>query len=297
MALIKKMKSTVLIITSVIFSFLPIFGQEFYSVIAENGLNVRNKPDLNSKLLGKFSCGEDLILLQKTDTELTLVDNEIEVTGYWYKMTSKTDLTGFVFSYYLLQKNESPVGRLNWNDQFGNNNTHLTTKNFDITIYNFQVEGFKEKHKDTLILFEEVFNEIGDKLVRIEPQKNMKIEVYYSYLETLNNWGSAKDSIGYIPKWSDIAPYIKLKKHNNFFYRIPPTEYEKIRETTAKKMNLQRSPDWENSGEGYWYPRYIYKGIVVPYEIKSVLFKIVTTDSNTNKSETKHMEIILSHGC
>lgn len=52
------------------------------------------------------------------------------------------------------------------------------------------------------MLHEAIFNEISDKLLKIKPQKELKkIEIYYTRIETLNDWGSTKNSDSIIPKW------------------------------------------------------------------------------------------------
>ncbi|MCH2192915.1 hypothetical protein [Kordia sp.] len=83
-----------------------------------------------------------------------------------------------------------------------------------------------------------------------------------------------------MPKWKGSQPYKKMEPTNAFFYRIRITNYDDIRESTVKKLNLERAPNWEEVGEGWWVPIYKYKGLIVPYEIKSVLLKVVTTDAN-----------------
>lgn len=170
-------------------------------------------------------------------------------------------------------------------------------QNTNCEIFNFKIEDFKVSKKDTLVLQEIVFNEIGDKLLKVKPKNNHRnIEVYYTRIETLNDWGNTKNNEGIIPKWKGNAPFIKLKVTNEFFYRIPTTDYENVRESTAQKLNLKRAPNWKDVGEGWWIPRYIYRGLIVPYEIESIILKIVTTDSN-NEIKTEYIKIKLSYGC
>jgi len=271
-------------------------GQDFYSVIAESGLVVRDKPDLNAERIGKFYCGQSLKLLENTGIDLQVNDNKKQILGKWFLVTSKSGLKGYVFSGYLLKMSDK------WNIGFTCDSnllvcsTKFSTGKNDFEIFNFQIEG-QETKKDTLLLYEAVFNEIGDKLLKIKSKKELKkIEVYYTRIETLNAWGNIKNSDSIVPKWKGHKPFVKLKAVNNIFYRIPTTDYDKVRELTASKMKLKRSPDWNEVGEGWWIPRYMYKGVIAPYEIKSVLFKIITTDFN-NQVETKYIEIGLSYGC
>lgn len=295
---------TYLILTIFTFFLIPeIQAQDFYSVIAENGLIVRAKPNVKSERIGKFYCGEPVELIQKTNIKIEINDDGRKVEGNWYLVVSKSremsELKGYVFSGFLLKNNDA------WNIGWGCNtdkivcSAEFSTKNTDVTIYNFQLDGneVENKKKDTLVLYEAVFNEVGDKLLKIKPKKKYKkIEVYATVIETLNDWGETKNEDGIVPKWNGSKPYTKLEATNNFYYRVPIIKYDKIREATAKKLNLERAPNWDEVGEGWWVPRYKYKGLIVPYEIKSVLFKIITTDLN-NKVAIDYVEIVLSYGC
>ncbi|MGH1387186.1 SH3 domain-containing protein [Kordia sp.] len=290
------MKIKLIVLSFLLLSAVEAFGQDFYSIIAENGLVIRNKPDLKAERIGKFYCGESVKLVEKTTISLQIRDHNKTIDGKWFLVTSRSGLKGYVFSGYLLKMlDQWNVGVTCDTDLLVCSTTFSTKKN-DFEIFNFQIEA-QETKKDTLLLHEAVFNEIGDKLLKVKPRNDLKkIEVYYTRLETLNNWGSTKNSDSIIPKWKGNQPFIKLNATNDIFYRIPLTDYDKVREATAKKLKLERSPDWDVVGEGWWIPRYVYKGIIAPYEIKSILLKIITTDFNNN-TETKYIEIGLSYGC
>ncbi|UTW65479.1 SH3 domain-containing protein [bacterium SCSIO 12643] len=275
---------------------LNVNAQEFYSVAAEHGLIIRQKADMTSPRIGKFLCGQDLKLIQKTDISVEVQDQNGTIKGHWYLMSSPSGYQGYLFSGYLLPKLESWQNGVTCEDEYIPCSTKLSTPNCALEIFNFEIEG--QDHKpDTFALYEAVFNEVGDKLLKVKPRKEFQnIEVYYTRVETLNAWETAKDSNGIIPKWKGHDPFVKLEPFNQFFYRIPPTDYDNVREKRAQIMHLKRSPDWEESGEGGWFPRYIYKGQIVPYEIQSIILKIVTTDLDKNTS-TEYIEIGLSYGC
>lgn len=293
------MKFQLVILLSLLF-FVPTQAQELYSVIADNGLNVREKPSLNSEHIGKFYCGEDIKLIEKTNVNLSVNEHGKTINGFWYIVTSTSRedsvLRGYVFSGYLLKRNDHrnmglicPRGEIDCITDFSTNNNQFK-------IFNFQIEGQSTK-KDTLILYEDVFNEIGDKLLKIEPKKAYKkIEVYYTRIESLNEYGRKENSFGEIPKWKGHKPYIKLESSNEFYYRIPLTDYDHIRESRAKALSLERAANWDDVGEGWWVPKYKYKGVIAPYEIRSVLLKIITTDLK-NQRQIEFIEIILSYGC
>jgi len=82
--------------------------QEFYSVIAENGLIVRANPDVKSERIGKFYCGEPLELVDKTNVKLEINYSGKKIEGNWYLVNSKSretsELKGYVFCNLLFKK-------------------------------------------------------------------------------------------------------------------------------------------------------------------------------------------------
>lgn len=292
----KQMKTALLFTLLLLFLVTKSYGQEFYSVVAKSGLIIRQRPDVKAQRIGKFSCGEDLELVRKTSKHFKIKDQNHSISGYWYLVKSKTSFKGYVFGGYLLKKHDDwKIGNTCENETV-TCSTKFSTEEHNFEIYNFQIEG-NEHRKDTLLLHEATFNEIGDKLLKIEPKKGVKQpEVYYTRLETLNDWGTTKNAKDIIPKWKGQHPFIKLNVVNGNFYRVPKTNYDDTRELTAKKLNLKRSSDWDEVGEGWWIPRYNYKGLIVPYQIKSIILKIVSTDLN-GKKKVNYIEINLSYGC
>lgn len=290
------MKFSLLLIFLLFFSFSQeVMGQEYYSVVASSGLIVREQPDRHAERVGKFAAGADVVLIEKTDKPLEIQDAGKTVKGHWYKVRSQ-QLEGYVFSGYLCAKTYNPEHMVGCDEDYGNCNTLVSFEGATLSIYNFQTE-LQEPTKDSVILHEAVFNEIGDQIIQISPREaGTSIRVYYARYEMLNAWGGEQNEQGIIPKWSGHEPYVELKPHNNNFFRIPLTDYEAVREARATKMGLERSPDWEQSSEGGWYPRYVYQGLIVPYEINAALLKVVL--NVPGQKPTSHIvKIVLSYGC
>ncbi len=289
----------------VLFSIFVLIGfraqsQENYSVVAENGLIVRAQPSFDSPRLGKFLCGEPLKLLKKTDIQIEIPVDSQSIKGYWYYVISKSrvspELKGYVFSAFLLKFNAPERTGMTCEENEIVCSIQIATKQTQIEIFNYQIEAQDKKH-DTLMLHEAVFYELGDKLLKVKPKNDIKkIEVFYTLLETLNEWGNERNEAGVIPKWKGYQPYQKLEVVNQWFYRIPLINDENRREATAKRMKLKRSPHWDHIGEGWWVPMYLYEGLIVPYEISSAILKIVITDQN-NETKTEFIEIGFSYGC
>lgn len=91
------MKIKLIILSFLLLSVVEILAQDIYSVIAENGLVIRNKPGLNAERTGKFYCGESLKLIEKTTIGLQVNDNNKTISGKWFLVTSKSGLKGYAF--------------------------------------------------------------------------------------------------------------------------------------------------------------------------------------------------------
>lgn len=85
----------------------------YYSVTAENGLNVRSEPQLSSKRIAKLPFGLIVEKISDTNSQLTIEDNGTQLKGHWvkiiysnypYQVSEDTDpfkREGYVFDGYL----------------------------------------------------------------------------------------------------------------------------------------------------------------------------------------------------
>ena len=148
------MKKNLILISFLLFFVVKTQGQEFYSVIAENGLVVRNKPDLKSERVGKFYEGEPVELIKDTKIGLEITDNNIKIEGNWFLVVSKSrtmsELKGYVFSGYLLKNNDK--WNIGWSYEHSKTvcSAEFSTKLNDYTIYNFQITEYGQADKKKL---------------------------------------------------------------------------------------------------------------------------------------------------
>ncbi|QCE43051.1 SH3 domain-containing protein [Psychroserpens sp. NJDZ02] len=70
----------------------------FLYVTAENGLLIRESPE--GEIVGKFIYGEKVEILEVTNTEKTIIDNDKEIKGKWVKVKFNNDDT-YVFDGFL----------------------------------------------------------------------------------------------------------------------------------------------------------------------------------------------------
>ncbi len=275
-------------------------AQEYFSVIAENGLSIRNEPNIKSKKIGKLTVGQDVALINKSGKLLTVNDGNKIISGEWYEVQSNP--RGYVFSGYLLRKNEKPNNIADCKDELSCY-SNISFEQFELNIYNYQIQENITKKKDTIQVFEYVFNEIGDKLLQIIPKnKKDSISVSYSVVENINeqfdyrktknseldNWNKTRVS------WKGKEPFVELKNNLNFF-RIPKTEYEEKEVIRKQKFKLKDTLV-NLSGESDNIATLIYKGKASTYGLGPVIIRIELYSENGEKQE-KFLVIDLSYGC
>ncbi len=100
------------------------YGQDYYFVSAESGLNVRSENNLSSKKVAKIPFGVMVEKISDTNNKITINDNRKEITGKWVKIkynnylylvseeTEQFEKEGYVFDGYLKRlKNDSVVSK------------------------------------------------------------------------------------------------------------------------------------------------------------------------------------------
>ncbi|MEP2278346.1 SH3 domain-containing protein [Maribacter sp.] len=113
------MKIFILLIMT-IFSF-NIYGQEYYFINAESGLNVRSESSLSSKKIAKIPFGTLIEKISDTDKYLTINDNGKEIKGQFIKIKynnygylvnkeiEQFEKEGYVFDAYLKKQDNKEI--------------------------------------------------------------------------------------------------------------------------------------------------------------------------------------------
>ncbi len=71
-------------------------------VSATNGLNLRAHPKVTAQKITTIPQGTEVIILERTDIPLFIIENNKKLNGQWVKVKIKnTKETGYVFDYYL----------------------------------------------------------------------------------------------------------------------------------------------------------------------------------------------------
>lgn len=93
-----------ILLTFILFFFTMNINAQEYFVNAESGLNVRETANLNSKRIGKLIHKEKVEILEKGTNKISIVDENKELYGFWFKIKSK-NISGYVFSGFLTKDN------------------------------------------------------------------------------------------------------------------------------------------------------------------------------------------------
>ena len=91
-----------LFIYFIILSSISVIGQNNQYVKADNGLIVREKPNKNSKRIGKLDYGSKVYVFEQTENKLELIDEGKTIKGNWARIKEVNgNISGFVFNGYL----------------------------------------------------------------------------------------------------------------------------------------------------------------------------------------------------
>jgi hypothetical protein len=193
---------------------INLYAQNFLYVGAQNGLLVREFPDLNSKKIGKFNFRDKVEILEYSKEKITISDNDIHITGRWYKVKEVSNasvaLIGFVFSGYLTYNKMSVIKEVNLNgytlnitnsslDEFNSTNRIDTEK--DITLTRLQCLENKK-------IFEITPKEINLKLhnetnFTLKKQNEEEDDQFFSY--SLINYNLTKNLYFFWEDWLEAG--------------------------------------------------------------------------------------------
>lgn len=270
-------------------------AQNNFNVIAVDGLYMRATPNAEGRRLYRFLFGEELRLVDTLPMPFQSYEFSLDDPNSWFRVQNHQGVKGYVYGYYLSPKVYPPNPPYT-DDEYGSRNTTIYTDAATIIVPNYQNEGLL-KRNDTIYIGEAVFNEIGDKVIYVMPKDSQAVvQVEYTCVEELNPWGARNAEGQLVPKWKHHEPFEQLPSLHQYFFSIPVTQYDSIRERSARALQLERSPNWDHVGEGWWVPMYVYHETIVPYQITSVLMK-VTLHHKKGAKEEIILNFGLSYGC
>jgi hypothetical protein len=270
---------------------------QFFTVATPGGIFLRDAPQQQSNKVAWLREGIDLIRLDTVHLfPGSIQDDGTTVSGEWYWIKTLANQTGYVFSAYVIAKMDEPINNGPCGADLDSCITHLYTEDFNLTIYNFSIEGHQWSY-DTLIMYEEVFFEIGDNLLALEIVASGNTpEVWYTYEERMWPYEVVTPAGDSIQPWLDAEPFQRLPVFNGKYFRLPQTPYNDLMEAREKNLGLERVPDWDQGGEGGWVPRFMYRGVRHSYLVESLLLKVKYLAMDGSMT-TRYIRISLSYGC
>jgi len=289
-----------------LFACISFYGQQLYSVIAKNGLVVRDAPSTTGERVGKIPMAKYVWELEKTQIALSIKDGEERIRGNWMKVEFNGNLTGYVFDGYLMPVDSTWQGQDIGCDSGILCNSSFLFDNFEMIIYNYQTEGEESNEGDSLFCYETVFNEVGSKVMEITPNIDVdsiqvlttvveSITEQYDYMsqeewneEKYNNWELNKVT------WEGHEDFVPMLQKRNYF-AIPETPYESQEEFRKQKMSL-RDTLVDRSGESWNVATMVFHEKPCLYVITDVMFKVILF-KNGKAIEEKIIVINLSYGC
>ena len=196
---------------------LNVFGQEYYFINAENGLNVRSNGNLSSKKIAKIPFGVLVEKIGETDKTVSINDNgklvkgrfvKIKYNNYLYLVSAETDpfeREGYVFDAYLkaiINKNAVSITKID------KTNYHNLLKKANKKVHNPKkienlntIKTILKKRVEWVTVFKNEEYQRDDILKSITTQNGQKL------LSNLisNDYGFSEGYSGYYPDYDILV--------------------------------------------------------------------------------------------
>ncbi|CAL2081476.1 SH3 domain-containing protein [Tenacibaculum sp. 190524A02b] len=213
----------IILIILVLTACSSFYGQEIRYVNADNGLIVREKPNKNSKRLGKFKYAEKIEVQEKTGIKFSIVDNGEKINGSWLKVQGSMDnkpIKGYVFSGFLTGKELKKRLEIKFNS-------------FIVELDNVELlenlKALKKIQKDTVKLSLDLSETPENKYLKIIQKKYKKVEVFQQY----------ENSITIMDK----GPHCDLTEWKHFYSEWKKLPYDETK-NSFKTFEYSRK-DWK----------------------------------------------------
>ena len=256
-------------------------------VKAQNGLIVREKPDPNSKRIGKLGYGTEVSVIQLTDVELKVKDESEDIVGKWVEISETIGgQTGFVFSGYLTLEKLIRKFKIKFSDC----SIHMELDAF--------CENENPNESDTAHIHLELEAILEGTRISVKHSKFKKLEAFLRYERsiTIKDEGPHCDLIGWNQQNSEWQK-LNINPRNNSFV-IDPEGVHFANEFVIDINELKKVVA-EQCGESWAKLIKDVKSInEYPVEVadSKTVVRIVLTDKNGTVTE-KIIEFYLPMGC
>lgn len=281
-------KTVIIILLSLVSSIC--LAQETMYVNADNGLIVREKPNRNSKRIGKFTYAEKVRVQEKTNIQLSIIDDGKKIDGSWYKVRGliKGELkSGYVFSGFLVTEKLMKRLQINFPDF-----------TFEMDYTETMEETFKIQN-DTAYVTLDLSGTLEGKFLKIFHKKYQKVEVFQCYENSvtimdegphcdLTEWKHYYSEWKELPYFSDKNSFKTFKHSEQDSERFISIKIEELKKAVANFCGERWSNLINNIKHANEYP----SGITT----SRILLKIILTDKN-NHITKKLIVFELPMGC
>ena len=262
-------------------------AQEQAYVIADNGLSIREKPDVNSEKIGRLKYGESIEISENTGEKLVIVDSGKTVSGNWVKIKTRTKY-GYVFDGYLAKELTNSIEA----DYKGLN---IKIKNLKSTD-EFKVKSFFDT--DTVYVDVELGDTPEGKTLLLKNKNYKRVSIFQQFENIISI--------------TNEGPHCDLTEWKHYYSRWEPIE--QINRGTYKTLSYNEE-DWSKFIDvsmndlkqeildycGLEWVKHLkdvksIKDYPISVSTSRIFVKILITDSDDNITE-KIIEFKIPMGC
>ena len=251
-------------------------AQELAYVVADNGLSIREKPNLTSKKIGKLKYGQPIKIENDTGEKLVILDNGKTITGNWVKVKTRTQY-GYVFGGYLSKQLKESI-------EVDYKNLNLKIKDIK-TVDEFKVKSFFDS--DTISVDVELGDTPEGKTLILKHKDYKRISIFQQFENSISisNEGPHCDLTEwkhYVSNWKPITQIDNSRFKTLSYTQEDWTKFVGISMDELKKeVQDYCGPEWvghlNNAKSINEYP--------ISVSTSRIFLKIMITDKDDNTFE------------
>ncbi len=210
-------------------------AQDIQYVFAENGLVVREKPNQGAIKVGLLDYGSAVEVLEHTNLNLDVIDNNKKVSGKWVKIKGRENdeffEEGYVFNGFLTDKKiEAPL--------------KIPFEAFTVFVDKLAAHSQiieEDSNENSMAYYIDLGTTPEDRYIKVKHhQEYRSIEVFQRHQNSISisNEGPHCDLLDYKHFNSSWKPLVKYPNSNNIFkiIVINPEDYNKFIEVNMEEL-------------------------------------------------------------
>tara|TARA_R100001369_G_scaffold64192_1_gene91441 strand:+ start:302 stop:1180 length:879 start_codon:yes stop_codon:yes gene_type:complete len=259
------------------FNLALIFAQQQAFVTADNGLTLREKPDVSSERLGKLHYGDEIEITEQTNIELIIIDEGERIAGNWVKIKANSK-SGYVFNGYLSK------ARFTKGIEVHHKGLQLRVKNLKSNDESIIYPFFE---KDTVNVSVELGDSPEGKILVINNEDYERVSIFQRFKNsiTLMNEDSNCDLTDWKHYNSDWKPIMRINASKFKTLSYSEEDWQKFIKTAIDDLKTEVieycGEDWLN----YVETIKDVKDNPIGLSTSRIFLKILMTDSKDNITE------------